>query len=141
MPRRGVNKAAEIELASLGVLPGGLAEAVRACLEHEERVREVIAGIEDSALIATDRRLFVARDGALATEPQSGVIAAWPLKWIRRIVLTTGATAGALVISPADSSDRPLVLVLGRPHLARAEAGAASLRHRLAEMGLFSADD
>jgi hypothetical protein len=141
MPRRGVNKASGIELATLDVLPRGLADAVRGCLKEGEAVREVVVGIEDSALIATTHRLFVARDGTLVTDPQSGVIAAWPLEWVRRVVLTTGAAAGALVISPAEAGDRPLVLVLGRPHLARADAAAASLRRRLAAIGVFSAED
>jgi hypothetical protein len=140
MPRRGVSKGSPVELADLAVLAEGLGTEIRRCLEEDEHVVEVIAGIEDSAVVVTDKRIFIARDGVLVTDPQSGDIAAWPLDWVRRVVLTTGASAGAFVLAPQDSSDRPIVLVLARPHLARAEAVVTSLRDRLASKGNFELD-
>ena len=141
MPRRGVSKRTQFDGDDLGVLSSGLRDAVIACLDEGETVLEVVAGIEDSGLIATDRRLFVAGDGVLVTDPQTGEPAAWPLEWVRRIVLSAGASAGALVLTSQDAADRPIVVVLSRPHLARAESAVASLRDRLAERGNFEQED
>lgn len=140
MPRRGVNRRGEPDLADLGVLAPGLADAVRECLEPGETVREVIPGIEDSALIATDGRLFMARDGVLVSDPETGQAAAWPLDWVRRIQLTAGSSAGAVVLTPRDPADRALVVVIGRPHLARSVEAVAALRARLVERGNFADD-
>lgn len=140
MPRRGMTKGGARALGDLGILSPGLQEAVRACLDDGEVVREVVLGIEDSALVATTRRIFMAHDGTLVTDPQSGRVATWPLDWVRRIQLTAGASAGALVLTSQDPSDRPLVVVLGRPGLVRAEDLVASLRARLVANGNFSAD-
>ena len=140
MPTRGKRKERTMDVRGLDVLAPGLVAALHDCLEPDETVHEVIAGIEDSALIATDTRIFVARDGVLVTEPEHGEVAVWPLDWPRRIQLTAGAAAGALVLTSQDPTDRPLVLVLAKPHLQRAEAATASLRSRLVANGNFTDD-
>jgi len=140
MPRRGMRSDDHGDLADLSVLTAALADALHGCLDEDETIREVIPGIEGSAIIATDRRLFVARDGVLVTEPEHGRVASWPLDWARRVQLTSGASAGALVLTSHDPADRPLVLVLGRPQLTRADDAVVSLRARLADNGNFTDD-
>lgn len=133
MPRRGVTKRAETAVDNLDVLGAALRDAVEGCLEEGERIHVVIPGVEDSAIIVTDRKVLVARDGVLVTEPEHGRVAVWPLDWTQRVQLTTASATGALVLTPADPEDRALVLLLGRPHLARAEAAATELRRVLHE--------
>ncbi len=97
----------------------------------------MIAGTEDLALVTTDRRCFVAQDGVLVTDPATGLAATWPLDWVRRVTLASGTSSGAVVLTGHDGADRPLVIVLGRPHLERAEAAVTALRARLAARGNF----
>jgi hypothetical protein len=141
MPRRGVHRRVDRPLDDLGILSLDLRSAVEQCLEPGESIQEILLGLDDSALIATDRRLFVVRDGVLVTEPERGRVAAWPLSWIRRVQITVGTTAGAVVLAPREAGDRAIVVVLGRRHLALAQAVVASLRARLAALGNFGADD
>lgn len=138
MPRKGASKhSSEIRLADLGVLLDGLRSEVEACLDEGEAVQVVVSGVEDAAIIVTDRRILVARDGALVREPERGETATWPLEWARRVQLEAGASAGALVLTPREPADRALVVVLARPHLARAEAATTRIRELLAGAGAY----
>ncbi|HET7726605.1 MAG TPA: helix-turn-helix domain-containing protein [Candidatus Limnocylindrales bacterium] len=128
MPRRGMTPRAQIDLGDLGVLAAPLRAEVEACLEPGERVRVVVPGVEGSALVVTDRKILVSRDGVLVREPGHGRVATWPLEWVERLQLTTATASGALVLSPSDPTDRALVLLLGRPHLERAGAATTELR-------------
>lgn len=128
MPRRGTAPKATLRLDDLAALGAPLRAEVEACLEAGEEVRVVIPGVEGSGLIATDRRVLIARDGVLVREPQRGQMATWPLEWVRRVQITTAAASGALVLAPVDPDDRALVLLLGRPHLERAGAATTELR-------------
>jgi hypothetical protein len=141
MPRRGeARRSVTPALDDLSLLPSATAAAISECLEPGEGVRVVALGVEDSALVATDSRVFVVRDGAPVTESRSGVPASWPLKRIRRIQLESGTASGALILTPADPDGRALVVVLARPHLARASAAAPALRDLLAAAGSYGSD-
>jgi hypothetical protein len=140
MPRRGERRPAGLVLDDLSILSSAVGAGVRECLEPDETVRVVLAGAEDSALVVTSRRAFVVRDGVLVTDPQSGLVAAWPLDRIRRGQLEAGAATGALVLTPADPDDRALVLVLARPHLARASVATTLLRELLQAAGSYDQD-
>lgn len=128
MPRRGMTRRSDISLDDLNALAEGLREQVEGCLEPDETVRVVLPGVEDSAIIVTDRKVLVARDGVLVREPEHGRVAVWATDWAQRVQLTTASSTGALVLTPADPEDRALVLLLGRPHLPRAEAATTELR-------------
>ena len=128
MPRRGTTPRAQFDLGDPGVLAAPLRAEVEACLEAGERVRVVVPGVEGSALVVTDRKILIARDGVLVRAPEHGRVAAWPLEWVERLQLTTATTSGALVLSPSDPTDRAIVLLLGRPHLERASAATTELR-------------
>jgi helix-turn-helix protein len=137
MPRRGEGKMTQIALDDLATLPASLRGEVEGCLEKGETVRVVVLGIEGSAIIVTDRKVLVARDGVLVTEPERGRVAVWPLNRIRRVQLDAGASAGALVLTPQDPDDRALVAVLARPHLDRAQAATTAIRDLLERAGSY----
>jgi hypothetical protein len=138
MPKRGRRtRPDEIDVADLGVLPDALRREVQDCLESGEGVRVVVPGTEDAALIATQQRVFLARDGVLVRDPQGRQVVAWPLGQLRRVQLEVGAGSGALVITPQNPDDRALVIVLARPHLARAEAASNALRGLLEAAGSY----
>jgi excisionase family DNA binding protein len=127
MPRRRVSDdRTRIQIDDLGILSPPL--RTEDCLGDRERVRVVVPGVEDSALVATDRRIFMARDGVMVTDPESGEPAGWPLSGLRRVQFDSASGTGALVMTPVDPDRRALVVVLARPHLARAEAAADALR-------------
>jgi hypothetical protein len=140
MPRRGVGTMTQIALDDLATLPPELRAEVEKCLDAGEVVRVVVLGIEGSALVLTDRKVLVARDGVLVTEPKRGRVAVWPLGRIRRVQLDAGASAGALVLTPQDPDDRALTVVLARPHLARAEAATTAIRALLDGAGSYDAN-
>jgi Helix-turn-helix domain len=137
MPRRGEGKMTQIALDDLAALSRSLRAQVEGCLGPGEAVRVVVLGIEGSAIIVTDRKVVVARDGVLVTEPEHGKVAAWPLERIRRVQLDAGASAGALVLTPQDPDDRALVAVLARTHLERAEAATTAIRELLDRAGSY----
>jgi hypothetical protein len=137
MPRRGVGGMTKIAIDDLSALSKSLRAAVEGCLEKGESVAVVVLGIEGSAIILTERKALVARDGVLVTEPEEGKVALWPLKRIRRVQLDAGASGGALVLTPQDPDDRALVVVLARPHLERAEAATDVIRGLLDAAGSY----
>lgn len=137
MPRRGVGRMTKVAIDDLAALPKSLREAVEECLEKGERVAVVVLGIEGSAIILTDRKALVARDGVLVTEPEEGKVAVWPLSRIRRVQLDAGASGGALVLTSQDADDRALVVVLARAHLERAEAATDVIRGLLDAAGSY----
>lgn len=140
MPRRGVGKMTRIRLDDLAALPKSLRDAVEECLEDGERVRVVVLGTEGSAIILTDKKALVARDGVLVTEPEHGRVAVWPLSGIRRVQLDGGVAGGALVLTSQDPDDRALVVVLARAHLDRAEAATTAIRDLLDKAGSYEPD-
>jgi hypothetical protein len=137
MPRRGDGRMTRVALDDLSALSRSLREAVEDCLEEGENVAVVVLGIEGSAIILTDRKALVARDGVLVTEPEEGKVALWPLSRIRRVQLDAGASGGALVLTPQDPDDRALVVVLARAHLERAEAATDVIRGLLDAAGSY----
>lgn len=140
MPRRGVRNMTKVGVDDLSALPESLRDAVKECLEEGEKVRVVVLGTEGSAFVLTDRKVFVARDGVLVTEPEHGEVAVWPLSSIRRVQLEAGASGGALVLTPQDPDDRALVVVLARAHLDRAEAATTPIRELLQDAGSYEPD-
>ncbi len=138
MPKRGMRRPPRSDaIADLGVLRPGLRAEVESCLEPGETVRVVVVGAEDAALVATERRVFLARDGVLVHDARLGVAATWPLRSLRRVQLEVGAATGALILTPQDPDDRALVVVLARPHLARAQAATDVLRELLDAAGSY----
>jgi hypothetical protein len=137
MPRRGVGGMTKVAIDDLSALSKSLREAVEGCLDEGETVQVVVLGIEGSAIVLTDRKALVARDGVLVTEPEHGEVAVWPLSRIRRVQLDAGASGGALVLTPQDPDDRALVVVLARAHLERAEAATDAIRGLLDAAGSY----
>lgn len=132
MPRRGMRHAPETALGDRGLLSDGVNAELDDCLEPGEEVRVVLVGAEDAALVATDMRLFVVRDGALV-HAGLDTPAGWPLGGLAHVQIELGTATGALVVTGRDPTDRAIVLVLTRPHLDRARAGADALRGLLLE--------
>ncbi len=132
MPRRGMRGTQEIDLGDRGLLNDGVNDALDACLAPGERIRVVIVGSEESALVATDRRVFVVRDGDLVHAARE-TPAEWPLERLGHVQLEAGMATGAVVVTGREAHDRALVLVLGRPHLERARVATDALRGLLIE--------
>ena len=137
MPRRGVGRMTMVAIDDPSALSKSLREAVEDCLEEGEKVAVVVLGIEGSAIVLTDRKALLARDGVLVTEPGEGKVAVWPLSRIRRVQLDAGASGGAMVLTPQDPDDRALVVVLARAHLERAEAATDVIRGLLDAAGSY----
>jgi hypothetical protein len=136
LPRRGVSRPTG-DLADRSTLNADLNRQIDDCLEPGEDVRVALLGVEDSALVATDRRVLLARDGVLVSNPSDGNPVAWDLAHIRRVQLDRSSSLGALVMTAQDSDDRAIVLLLSRPHLDRAEAAADALRGLLEKAGSY----
>ncbi len=139
MPRRRIAPAGG-RLDDRGILNDSLNREIDRCLEPDETVRVVLLGMDGSALIASDRKVLMARDGVLVTSPAGGVPAAWPLDQLRRVQLDAGSASGALVLTPRDPDDRAVVILLARQHLGRAAAAADALRALLADGGRHRGD-
>jgi hypothetical protein len=136
MPRRRVSRPSG-DLADRSVLNADLNREIDDCLEQGEEVRIVLPGVEDSALIATDRRVLMARDSVLVSNPGDGKPVAWDLGRFRRVQLDRSSSLGALVMTARDTDDRAVVLLLSRPNLDRAEAAADALRGLLEKAGSY----
>ena len=136
LPRRGVTQPSG-DLANRSSLNADLNREIDDCLEPGEEVRVSLPGVEDCALIATDRRVLLARDGVLVSNPSDGKPVVWELTQFRRVQLERSSSLGALIMTTQDSDDRAIVLLLSRTHLDRAEAAADALRGLLEQAGSY----
>ena len=136
LPRRRMTRLSA-DLADRSTLNADLNREIDGCLEPGEEVRVVLPGVEDSALIATDRRVLVAHDGVLVSNPSDGRPATWDLARFRRVQLDRSSSLGALVMTTQAPEDRAIVLLLSRPHLDIAGAAADALRGLLEKAGSY----
>ena len=122
------------------VLPADINAALDRCLAAGEVVELVLPGL-DSAVIATDRRVFMARRGELVRDPLTGEPAAWAYRQFRRIRFESDRIAGTLVLLPVDPADRGLVLLFDEHTSERVRLGAERLTEKLREAGSLEAAD
>jgi hypothetical protein len=114
-----------------------------------ELVRVIIYGNGVSAMIGTDRRVFVFKKGWMAGATFGKKIASWDYANITGIQIVTGPTSGVVAIEAAgvqavnmnywaggpNSADNSpnAIKFSGKDHLERARLGTAELRRLIAE--------
>ncbi len=125
-------------LVERDVLPADINAALDGCLAAGEVVELVLPGL-DSAVIATDRRVFMARRGELVRDPVTGEPAAWAYRQFRRVRFEADRIAGTLVLLPADPADRGLILLFDERTSERVRLGAQRLTEKLREAGSLEA--
>jgi hypothetical protein len=116
-------------------------------LAQGERVRVIIRGVRDSAMIATDRRLFVFKKGFMSGATFGKKIASWDYRNLSGVQIETGVVSGVLALQGAgiasgdtsywksgkdDPWKAPYALALSREHFDQARQGIAGLRELIA---------
>ena len=109
-----------------------------------ETVRVIIRGNYDSAMIGTDRRVFVFKKGFLSGAGMGSKLSSWDYRNLGGIQLETGMLSGTVALqgpgieskdasSGGDANKSPHALGLANPHFDPARRGVAVLRSLIAE--------
>jgi len=126
------------------------AEAERIVLDIEAAGLAIVRGAFSSAIIATDRRLFVFKKGILSGSLMANKLVSWDYGSISSIQLETGVLAGTVSVQapgatvgeakswtrfPGDSaaSKSGNAITLRREHFEQARAGVAVIRQLISE--------
>lgn len=111
-------------------------------LAPDESVVVIIRGEWNSAIIGTDRRVFVFKKGFMSGSAFARKLSTWDYRNITGVQVETGMITGSAAIQAAgipaeqishdNAAKAPHAVPLMREHFAQAKAGAAVLRQQIA---------
>jgi hypothetical protein len=111
-----------------------LREALEAILDRGESIRVIVPGVDRSAIVCTDRRLFVAKRGALVSaadrRPQS-----WRHEEVPEVRFETGRIAGTVTLETAEPAARAPVLMFDERDTDEVRLAVDRLREVLGHSG------
>jgi len=139
-----------LPIDDISILPSYVEKELTSILSSDESIKVTIVGLGNSAMVGTERRVFIFKKGIAAGAAFGIKSSSWDFLNLNGIQIETGPTTGVIALEgpgivsqdlsslnfnandPKNAWVVPHTLVIGKGHLERARLGVNTLRELIA---------